>query len=246
MLTALCRNVTERKRLEKMRDQFISTVTHELRTPLISIKGYVDLTLSAEPGQISKEVESDLQVVKRNTDRLLSLVSDLLDVQRMQAGRLQLNSQPTDLKKVTDSCIREIKPLLTDRRLNLRVIVPEGELLIQGDEVRLAQILVNLLSNAAKYSPEGGEVNLRVEEEDETVKVSISDNGIGVRKEDLPRVFEPFAAIQKPSYIKGTGLGLSVSKALVEAHGGKIWAESQGEGKGATFTFTLPKPKRAD
>jgi PAS domain S-box-containing protein len=242
---ALLQDVVRRKETEKMRAQFISTVTHELRTPLVSIKGYVDLALSSEPGVISKEVESQLQVAKRNTDRLLSLVNDLLDVQCIQAGRLQLNLQPTDFKKVVDSCIREIEPLVADKKQNLRQAVPEGKLLIQGDEVRLCQVLMNLLSNATKFSPEGSEVALHVEEEGETVKVSVSDNGIGISKEDLPRAFESFAAIQKPSYIKGTGLGLSVTKGLVEAHGGKIWVESPGEGKGATLTFTLPRIKEA-
>lgn len=230
-----------RRELENMKAQFISVITHELRTPLVSIKGYMDLAISEGPEKMSKEVESELQVVRSNTDRLLSLVNDLLDVQRMQAGRLQLNLQPTDFKKVIDSCITEIQPMLTARRLSLKVEVPEAELLIQGDKTRLCQVMMNLLSNATKFSLEGSEVTLDVEEQGETVKVSLSDSGIGISKEDLLRIFEPFTAIQKPSYIKGTGLGLNITKGLVEAHGGKIWAESDGEGKGATFIFTLPK-----
>ena len=243
---AIIRDVTERLAIERMRDRFISTVTHELRTPLVSIKGYVDLALSAEPGQMSKEVESRLQVAKRNTDRLLSLVNDLLDVQRMQAERLQLEIQPTDFNKVVDSCMTEIQPLLEEKKLSLRLEVPEGELRTEGDQTRLCQALMNLLSNAAKFSPEGSEVTLHVEEENESIKVQVSDRGIGIRKEDLKRVFEPFAAIEKPDYVKGTGLGLSITKGLVEAHGGRIWAESEGEGKGATFTFTLPRRKEND
>ncbi len=211
--TGLLEDAVRRKELEKMKTQFISAVTHELRTPLVSIKGYVDLALSAGPGQMSKEVEAELQVVKRNTDRLLSLVNDLLDVDRMQAGRLQLNLQPMDFKKVIDSCMNEIRPLVADRKLSLRLEAPEGKLLIQGDEVRLSQVLMNLLSNATKFSPEDSEVTLHVEEKNESIKVQVSDTGIGIRKEDLERVFEPFAAIEKPRYIKGTGLGLSVAKA---------------------------------
>ena len=239
-------DITERKKMDKMRDQFISAVTHELRTPLVSIKGFVDLAVSEGPENISKEVASDLQVVKRNTDRLLGLVNDLLDVSRMQSGRLQLNPQPIDFRKVVEECIEEIQPLVADLKVSLRLEAREGKLPIQGDEVRLTQVLMNLLSNATKFSPEGGEVTLHVEEENETIKVSVSDNGIGISKEDLPRVFEPFAAIQKQSYVKGTGLGLSISKGIVEAHGGQIWAESPGEGKGATFTFTLPRHKGTD
>jgi len=240
---AIIRDVTERHAIERMRDRFISTVTHELRTPLVSMKGYVDLALSAGPGQMSKEVESRLQVAKRNTDRLLSLVNDLLDVQRMQAERLRLEIQPTDFNKVVDSCMAEIQPFLEEKKLSLRLEVPEGELRIEGDQARLSQVLMNLLSNAIKFSPEGSEVTLHVEEENESIKVQVSDRGIGIRKEDLERVFEPFAAIEKPDYVKGTGLGLSITKGLVEAHGGRIWAESEGEGKGATFSFTIPKRK---
>jgi signal transduction histidine kinase len=238
-------DVSDRKRIEEMRDRFISTVTHELRTPLVSIKGYVDLALSEKPGSMSKEVEGELLVAKRNTDRLLSLVNDLLDVQRMQAGRLELNLQATDLKKIIDSCIVEIQPMLTEKKMSLKLEVSEAPMPIQGDPVRLSQVLMNLLSNAAKFSPEGGEVTVHVEEETETIKLSVADVGIGIRPEDLGRLFEPFSAIQQPSWVKGTGLGLSISKGLVEAHGGKIWAESAGEGKGATFTFTLPKLKEA-
>ncbi len=239
----VARDITERKQMEKMRDQFVFTVTHELRTPFVSIKGYVDLALSSEPGAISKEVESQLHVAKRNTDRLLSLVNDLLDVQRMQAGRLQLNLQTIDFKKVMDSCIEEIQPMITAGKLSLRTEAPKADLLIQGDEIRLCQVMMNLLSNATKFSPEGGEVTVHVEEEKETIKVYVSDRGIGIKQEDLKRVFEPFSAIQKTSYVRGTGLGLSITKGLIEAHGGQIWAESLGEGKGATFTFTLPRSK---
>ncbi|MCJ7506123.1 PAS domain S-box protein [Candidatus Bathyarchaeota archaeon] len=239
---AILRDVTERYEIERIRDRFISAVTHELRTPLVSIKGYVDLVLDGSQS-IPEEVESRLQVAKRNTDRLLSLVNDLLDVQRMQAGRLQLELQPTDFNKVVDSCMTEIHPLLEEKKLSVEIEVPDKPIPIQGDQVRLCQVLMNLLSNAAKFSPEGSDVTLRVKEEKDTINVQVSDKGIGIRKEDLARVFEPFSAIEKPTYVKGTGLGLSITKGIVEAHGGKIWAESEGEGQGATFTFTLPKQK---
>ncbi len=243
---ALVQDVERRKELEKMRDQFISAVTHELRTPLVSMKGYLDLALSEGSESMSEEVGSDLQVVKRNTDRLLSLVNDLLDVSRMQMGRLQLELQPIDFRTVTESSMAEIQPLLDERKLNLRLEVPNKALPVQGDQVRLCQVMMNLLSNAAKFTSEGSEITLHVEDADETIKVQVSDRGIGIKEEDLQRVFEPFSAIEKPTYVKGTGLGLSITKGLIEAHGGKIWAESEGKEKGATFTFTLPKQKQPD
>ena len=240
----LLQDAARRKELEMMRDQFISAVTHELRTPLVSIKGYVDLVLDGSQS-IPEEVESNLQVVKRNTDRLLSLVNDLLDLSRMQSGRLQLNLQSMDLRQIIDDCAAEIQPFVNAKKQSLSLDVPEGPLPVQGDPVRLSQVLANLLSNASKFAQEAGQIGLRVKDVRDVVVVQVSDNGIGIRKQDLERVFQPFAAIEKPTYVKGTGLGLSVSKGLVEAHGGKIWAESPGEGKGVTFTFTLPIHKPA-
>jgi signal transduction histidine kinase len=239
-IQGILRDITERKRMDIIRDRFISAVTHELRTPLVSVKGYVDLALE-ESESIPEEVKSELQVAKRNTDRLLSLVNDLLDLSRMQSGKHQLDLQSMDFKQLIDHCAAEIQPFINEKKQSLSLEVPAGPLPVQGDPVRLSQVLANLLSNASKFSPEGGGITVSVKDDADTIQVQVSDNGMGIRKEDLKRVFEPFAAIEKPTYVKGTGLGLSVSKGLVEAHGGKIWAESPGEGKGVTFTFTLPK-----
>jgi len=238
---AIVRDVSERFKLTEMRDRFISSVTHELRTPLVSIKGYLDLALTQELGALPKEVESSLEVMKRNTDRLLSLTNEMLDIQRLESGRFQLNLTPMDLQEVVRHCVEEIRPSISEKQ-TFQIEVPDGPIPIQGDTVRLSQVLMNLLSNAVKFAPEG-EITLCVKEMEDAVQVQVSDTGIGIGKEDLEHVFEPFASIQKPTYIKGTGLGLSVAKGLVEAHGGRIWADSQGEGKGANFTFTLAKIK---
>jgi two-component system phosphate regulon sensor histidine kinase PhoR len=238
----IVRDVTERRRLAEMRSRFVSTVTHELRTPLVSILGYLDLTL-AKPKELSKNVESNLQVVKRNSNRLLDLTNDLLDIQRMQAGKLQLNLKALDFKQIIDQCAAEIQPFIHDRRQSLSLNVPERPLPIQGDPIRLVQVLMNLFSNASKFTSEGGNITIHVIEQPDVIKVQVSDTGIGIKQEDIEKIFQPFAPIQKRSYIKGTGLGLSITKGLVEAHGGKISAESKGEGKGTTFTFTIPKLK---
>ena len=234
-------DLTERKRNEEMRDRFMSAVTHELRTPLISIKGYLDLVLSGESGPVPSEVKSNLEVVKRNTDRLTSLTDDLLDIQRLESGKLQTTPEPIDLREIIRHSISEIVPFIKAKKQRFNVEVPKKPLPILGDPVRLSQVLMNLLNNASKFTPEGGGIRLIVRENKQTIVVKVADTGIGIREEDLPRVFEPFAAIKKPTYIKGTGLGLSVTKGLVEAHMGRIWAESPGEGKGATFAFALPK-----
>jgi hypothetical protein len=228
-----------------MKERFVSTVTHELRTPLVSISGYTDLALKGKFGSLSEDMESGLKIIKRNVDRLVNLTGDLLDIQRMESGKLELKISPLDLKEIIDHCVAEIKPLLKEKQ-ELTVQVPDVLPTIQGDRIRLSQVLMNLLSNAAKFTPQGGTIKLSVKDEEDIVEVQVSDTGIGINKEDLQRVFEPFATIQKPTYIQGTGLGLSVTKGLVEAHGGRIWAESEGEGKGATFTFTLPKRKQEE
>jgi PAS domain S-box-containing protein len=234
-------DITDEKQMDEMRDRFISAVTHELRTPLISVSGYLDLVLTGDSGPLSSEVKSNLEVVKRNTDRLTSLTDDLLDIQRLQSGKLQVNLQPIDFREIIEHATSEIKPFTKAKKQNFNVAVPRRPLLTLGDPTRLSEVLMNLLSNASKFTPEGGRIRLTVSDDKLIIVVKVADTGIGLCREDLTRVFEPFAAIKKPTHIKGTGLGLSVTKGLVEAHMGRIWAESPGEGKGATFTFALPK-----
>jgi signal transduction histidine kinase len=178
--------------------------------------------------------------MKRNTDRLLNLTNDVLDIQRMRSGKLQLNLEKLDLRKVIDEAVDEISPLTAAKKQSLIVEHPQQKLPIYGDQMRLSQVLMNLLSNATKFAPEGGKIIISTRADDNLITIAVSDTGIGIREEDLNIVFDPFAPIRKPTYIKGTGLGLSIVKGLVEGHGGKIWVESRGEGRGATFTFKLP------
>ena len=232
--------IAERERMQESKNRLMSAITHELRTPLVSIVGYLDYVLTGKLGPLSEKVESSLQIVKQESDRLLTLTNDLLDIRRMEFGKFQLAPEPLDFKEVIDHCTHEIQPLIREKKQQFKVEVLEGRFPVDADRTRLCQALMNLLSNSVKFTPEGGEIILHVEADADNIKAQVSDTGLGINKEDLTRVFEPFAAIKKPSYIKGTGLGLSLTKGLVEAHGGKIWAESPGEGKGSTFTFTLP------
>jgi signal transduction histidine kinase len=240
-------DITERKRVEEEKtrtqvmNRFISTITHELRTPLVSIDGYLDYINTGKLGPVPEKIESSLKVVRQESARLLSLTNDLLDIRRLEFGTFQLNKESLKYREVIDHCTREIQPFLREKKQEFKVDVPDEQLLVDGDRIRLCQSLMNLLSNATKFTSEGGEIILHVEDNTDNVTTQLSDSGIGIREEDLERIFESFAAIKKPTYIKGTGLGLSVTKGLVEAHGGKIWAESEGEGKGAAFTFTIPK-----
>ena len=241
-IDAIMRDLTEHKRLQNMKDHFIVAVTHELRTPLVSIKGYVDHIMAKEPN-ISGSLKSKIEVVKRNTDRLLQLTDDLLNIQSMETGRLEFKFETLSLHETLTQCIEEIQPSLKEKGQEIRLEVPGNPLSVVCDRLRLNEVLMNILSNANKFTPNGGSIIIRVEEDETAVTVSITDNGIGIDKNDLKRVFEPFAAIEKPTYVKGSGLGLSLAKKLIEAQQGKIWATSLGRGQGATFAFTLPKSK---
>jgi signal transduction histidine kinase len=241
-IDALIRDITERRGLQNMKDQFLTAVTHELRTPLVSIKGYVE-HIMAKDTNLSPNLRSQIEIVRRNTERLLDLTEDLLDIQNMGTGRLQLKFEELNLQEILTQCVEEIQPLVDGKGQEVRLEIPGRTLLVVGDRVRLVEVLMNLLQNANKFSPNGGSITVRVEEDDGMVTISITDNGIGIDKKDISRVFEPLAAIPKPGYYKGTGLGLSLTKRLVESHGGKIWATSMGIGTGATFAFTLPKLK---
>jgi len=242
VIDGVLRGITEHKKLQNMKDQFFTAVTHELRTPLVSIKGYVDHIVEKE-SNLSPNLRSQIEIVKRNTQRLLDLTEDLLNIQYMETGRLQLKFEDLNIQEILTQCVEEIQPLVNEKEQEVRLEIPGKTLLVVGDRVRLAEVLMNLLQNANKFSPNGGSIIVRVEEDVGTVTITITDNGIGIDKKDLGRVFEPFAAIPKPTYFKGSGLGLSLTKRLVETHGGKIWATSMGIGSGATFAFTLPKLK---
>jgi signal transduction histidine kinase len=227
----------------KVRDRFMSITTHELRTPLASIKSYLDIIDLEDPKSIPDSVKSSLEVIKRNTARLQSLTDDILDIQRMTAKRMKLNFEPLNFREIIDHSVSEIKPLIGEKKQKFSLKIPEKPLMVNGDKVRLSQVMANLLGNAQKFTPEKGDVTLQITDEKSYFEVKVTDSGMGIKKEDFKRIFEPFAAIKKATYVKGTGLGLSVTKGLVTEHGGKIWAESPGLGKGSTFTFTLPKLK---
>jgi signal transduction histidine kinase len=154
---------------------------------------------------------------------------------------MSLNMENLELQELIENNIKEIKALMDEKNQNLHIELPKKPIMIKGDCIRLNQILTNLLSNANKFTPENGHITIHVKEAKKSIQTRISDTGIGIKKEDLKRVFIPFANIQKPTYIKGTGLGLSVTKALIKAHRGRIKVQSDGEDKGTTITLTLPK-----
>jgi PAS domain S-box-containing protein len=242
------KDMTQRKLAEKelrnlmeIREQFLSNISHELRTPLVSMMGYLDYILTGKLGTVPQKIQENLEVVKRNTDRLIRLTNDILDVKRIESGKTPLELEHLDLGALINDCVQELRPFILEKRQELKLEGLGHPLFIEGDRLRIHQVMTNLLSNASKFTPEGGSITVHVSMDGENQRVEISDNGMGIRKEDLDRVFEPFTAIKKITYVRGTGLGLSVTKGLIEAHGGRIWVESEGEGAGARFIFLLPK-----
>lgn len=238
---AVFHDITRLKSLEKIRQDFVANVSHELRTPLTTIKGYAETLLE---GALKEEVAFQfVQVIKRHTDRLTKIVEDLLMLSKIESREFQLKREIILLPGFVDDVIDFVKEPAEKKKISISRNQIPSSLSVEADRNYLEQVLINLLDNAIKYTPEGGSVTISAIGKDTgEIEFSIEDNGIGIPKEDLPRIFERFYRVDKgrSQELGGTGLGLSIVKHIVQAHGGKVWAESQ-IGKGSTFYFTLLK-----
>ncbi|MCS7263755.1 MAG: ATP-binding protein [Armatimonadetes bacterium] len=247
-IIALFSDITEIRRLERMKTEFVSAVSHELRTPLTSIKGFVATLLEDREGYFDAETRYEFyQIIDQETDRLRRLIEDLLNLSRIERGvALQPHWQKVDVARLIDRVIA-IQRGYTDKH-HFATDIPDLLPPIVADEDKLDSILTNLVNNAIKYSPNGGEIRVRAIREDNTVLISVQDQGIGIPKDKLGKIFEKFERIdtKETRAAGGTGIGLYLVKHLVELHEGQIWAESEGQGKGSTFFVRLPiYPKRA-
>jgi PAS domain S-box-containing protein len=233
-------------RLEEMsrhKSQFLANMSHELRTPLNSIIGYTKLVLDGLEGEITEEQRKDLQTVYNNSQNLLVLINGLLDLSKIEAGRVTVTNEAFTLTELLDEVLPSIKRLAEGKGLALEYTVSPGIDHLYADRAKTKQTLINILANAVKFT-EKGSIKLDVAEGDGEFLFSVSDTGMGIKKEDLKVIFDSFKQVG-PSHIagfEGTGLGLAISKQFVEMQGGRIWAESE-LGRGSTFTFTLPKKK---
>ena len=230
--------------LDRLKDEFVGMISHDLRTPLTSITGYVELLRDEETGPLNDEQRTFLEVVARNSDRLLHLVNDLLFVARLESGRLELEREELDLGEVAADTVENARPQAATKRLTLS-FEGNGPALVLGERARLARLLDNLVSNAIKFTPEEGRVSVRVSTVADSVLLEVSDSGIGIPEEERVHLFERFfrssGAVARQ--IPGTGLGLYISKAIAEAHEGNIDAESN-DGLGTTFRVQLPAARR--
>jgi PAS domain S-box-containing protein len=242
---SIFRDITHLIEVDRLKSEFVATVSHELRTPMTSIKGYVEVLLMGATGTLSEQQEHFLNIIKNNTERLAVLVNDLLDISRIEAGKVTLSLQPLDLNDLAEKAtvILEHRMLEENRPMQIKVTCQDKLPLVYGDSERVGQILDNLLENAYRYTDPGGLITLRVTRQDGEVRVDVKDTGIGIPAELYERVFERFYRGENPYVLAsyGTGLGLAIVKNLVEMHQGQIWVESSGvPGEGSTFSFTLP------
>ena len=241
VFTASLRDITERRRVERMKSEFVSTVSHELRTPLTSIRGSLSLLLGLFGSELKGQARLMVEMAHRNAERLIALVNDILDIEKLESGRLEFAFRPLDLVALAREAVETNQSFAAERGVTLRLASAPAELRVSGDPGRLLQVMANLLSNAAKFSEPGAAVTVEVSQEEQGVaRVTVHDTGPGVPDEFRSRIFQKFAQADGGDARKegGTGLGLSICKAIVERHGGQIGFESR---PGATrFFFTVP------
>ena len=237
-------DTTNRKKLEQLKDDFIGFVSHELRSPLTVIIGAVNTALSEEERLSQEEKHQLLQDAAWEAESLSHLVENLLELSRAQANRLQLYAEPLSINSTVQNVVERIKQQSSTHRF--LIDIPKRLPKVYADQLRLERILYNLLENAIKYSPQGGEIRVFTKREGRHLVVGVSDQGIGISPQDQMKLFEPFQRLGESTLdgVKGIGLGLLVCLRLVEAHGGRIWVESQ-PGHGSTFFFTVPISQRA-
>jgi signal transduction histidine kinase len=229
------------RQANRAKSEFVSFVAHELRTPMTSIRGYADMLTRGMVGELSNQQIQFIETIHSNVERMQILVSDLQDVSRIETAQMRLEIGPTSLTKALESALQATRGQIEARCQELTIKVPDDLPAISGDPARLTQILINLLSNANKYTPENGKINVRAWVNTGFVHCAVSDTGVGMSPEDLGRLFTKFFRSEDPAVreMPGTGLGMCIVKSLVELQGGEIEVESH-VGKGTTFTFTVP------
>lgn len=232
----------ELQKLDQLKSDFVSHVSHELRTPLSIIKEGVSLVLDEVLGKINDNQRNILKMSKENIDRLARIINDLLDISKIESGRVELKKILVDFSSMVKDVSEKWKLESNKKQQSLRVFIPDLPISIYIDPDKITQLLTNLISNAIKYTPQKGKIDVELKEKKDWVEISVSDTGRGIAKEDLPKVFSKFQqfARQPGPGEKGTGLGLAIAKELVQMHRGTIMVNSQ-LGKGSKFTFSLPK-----
>ncbi|MFH1062185.1 MAG: ATP-binding protein [Candidatus Omnitrophota bacterium] len=234
-------DLTTLRSLEKVRQDFVANVSHELRTPISSIKGFAETLLSGALDD-QENAQDFLKIILADSNRLASLIDDLLNLAKIESGKLVMEKKPCKLRQIVERVITSLKSQADAKLIIMKINIPENIPDILADETRIKQVLLNLIENAIKYNTPKGEILISAQEKNNFVKVDISDTGIGIPNKDLSRLFERFYRVDKARSreLGGTGLGLSIVKHIIQAHSGEVFVQSL-EGQGSTFSFTIPK-----
>jgi two-component system phosphate regulon sensor histidine kinase PhoR len=233
-------DITELRQLEKIRQDFVANVSHELRTPLSSIKGYSETLLNGAVNDKGNTLKF-IDIIHNESNRLAKLIDDLLDLTKIESGKMNIVRLPTNALTILKRTISIVENHAKSKSIALNLIIKEGLPDMSADDVRISQVILNLLDNAIKYTPNNGTITISAAQKDSFIQIDIADTGIGIAEKDMPRLFERFYRVDKARSREqgGTGLGLSIVKHIVQSHGGEIWVESR-QGKGSTFSFTIP------
>jgi signal transduction histidine kinase len=231
----------ELKEMDETRTKFLGIASHELKTPLTAIKANIDFILSEKEGKIPEHLKSYLLTIQRNTNRIQMRMDQMLDLSRIKSDRLFFNRELILLSEVIGGYINEVTPV--EKNLSIQVNIPQS-LHLYADRNALHDIFINLLSNAFKFTDDGGQVSISATQKDQSILLEIRDTGIGIPEDKLQMVFDEFYQVEGGKH-GGTGLGLAITKRLVEEHEGNIWVESQ-LGKGSTFYFTIPIQRESE
>lgn len=231
----------EVQQINKTKSEFISAVSHELRTPLTSIKGYAAILMGGKLGEVPEQVRERLERINKHSDNLVKLINDLLDISRIESGRVEMKLIKVNLSTMIDNVHDLLVPQLKEKDIKFVRQVDRDVPEISVDATQIERIFINLIVNAIRFTPQKGMITVKVKKEDDKINVSVIDTGIGIKKEDLNRLFDEFYRVENEinQNVKGTGLGLTLAKKIVEAHHGKIGVVSELQ-KGSTFYFTLP------
>jgi len=240
-VVTLMHDITKRKEIDRMKTEFISTVSHELRTPLTTMKEFVSIILDGIAGAVTDDQRNYLGIIKNNINRLTRIINNLLDISKIEAGRIELKKERINLSKIVAQELPNFKTQSKTKNINFVVNIPDNLSDVFVDVDKIIQVFTNLVGNAVKFTPPGGTIKIICEERNGFVQSTVEDSGIGLSKENLERVFEKFTQIDREPGTgeRGTGLGLTISRGIVQMHKGKIWVESE-LGAGSKFIFTLP------
>lgn len=231
----------EIKEISRLKSEFVSAVSHELRTPLTSVKGYASLLVQEKFGKLPDQIKLRLERINQQADSMVNMINDLLDIARIESGRMKIDIQIIDLVDLIKRVGDFLFPQMKEKSLELVLSMP-SDVSIGADKKLIERVLTNLLSNAIKFTPKGKKIEINVSDEKDLIKISVKDEGIGISEADVKNIFKEFYRVDNPvnKEVKGTGLGLSLVQNIIKAHKGTIWVESK-IGEGSSFIFTLPK-----